>query len=260
MAKGTVKIFADAHREFLLDNYNAGKGTQWLATELKTHRMTIVRALKSLGVKMRTKSESQTLNLKLNGHPLSGKEMSEETKTKISESVHDRYANLTQKEKDRISQDSKMRWEARPDREKEMFRKSGVVAIRDAAKNGSKMEHYIYKGLVEAGYSCQQHKQVLQNYNLEVDILFTDRLIALEIDGPSHIQPVWGNDALSKTHKADNDKNGLLVLNGYKIIRLQTTSKNTTNKLLRDSLNKVLELLKNIENGVETRNIIIEQV
>lgn len=258
--KGTIRSFADANREFLLTNYNSGRGTQWLATELNTHRMTVTRALKLLGVQMRTKSESQALNLKLNGHPLDGTKMSDDTKIKISEGVHNRYSNLTQEEKDRLSQSSKMRWEARPEKEKDKFKKQGILAIRETSTKGSKLENYIYRGLIEAGYDCEQHKCVLKNDKLEVDILMSKMTVAIEVDGPSHILPVWGDDALSKTHKADSDKNGLLVLNGYKVIRIQNAKKNVSNKVLRDGLAMTIKILEDIKSGKEKRNIIVEQI
>ena len=56
----------------------------------------------------------------------------------------------------------------------------------------------------------EYHKKgIVPNSNLEVDIYLPEMGAAIEIDGPSHFLPIWGEEALSKTIKSDNEKNGL---------------------------------------------------
>ena len=45
--------------------------------------------------------------------------------------------------------------------------------------------------------------------------------IALEVDGPSHFLPVWGDDVLAKNQKYDKKKTGLIIGKGLKLIRVK---------------------------------------
>jgi hypothetical protein len=47
--------------------------------------------------------------------------------------------------------------------------------------------------------------------------------IAIEVDGPSHFLPVWGDDALSRNKNYDSKKEGLIIGKGLLLIRIQQT-------------------------------------
>ena len=43
----------------------------------------------------------------------------------------------------------------------------------------------------------------------------------IEIDGPSHFLPIWGEEKLQKQIKADDQKTGLILSKGFEIIRVK---------------------------------------
>ena len=43
----------------------------------------------------------------------------------------------------------------------------------------------------------------------------------IEIDGPSHFLPIWGEEKLQKQIKADDQKTGLILSKGFVIIRVK---------------------------------------
>jgi very-short-patch-repair endonuclease len=43
----------------------------------------------------------------------------------------------------------------------------------------------------------------------------------IEVDGPSHFLPIWGEEKLRKQIKADVNKTGLILSKGYVIIRIK---------------------------------------
>ena len=41
------------------------------------------------------------------------------------------------------------------------------------------------------------------------------------MDGPSHFEPVWGEEALKRAQSYDNKKTGILIGKGIKLIRIK---------------------------------------
>jgi very-short-patch-repair endonuclease len=103
---------------------------------------------------------------------------------------------------------------------------------------------------------------LLSTQRLQVDLFLPDLGVAIEVDGPSHYEPVWGEEALAKTQWADQEKNGLLLGRGFCVIRLRTTAKNISIAYQQGLLDKVLKVLDNIrEKGklqIEERLIYVE--
>ena len=68
---------------------------------------------------------------------------------------------------------------------------------------------------------------------------------AIEIDGPSHFLPVWGEEALKKAQNYDQKKQGLILGKGLALIRIKQTkdfSKSRASLILNDLvalLNKI---------------------
>ncbi len=123
-----------------------------------------------------------------------------------------------------------------------------IAAVRETAKHGSKMEKFIQERLTEAGYVIECHKKgLIANANLEIDIYLPEHLTVLEIDGPSHFLPIWGEDAFRKTVKSDNEKNGLVLGHGFVVIRVKQVKKNLSINdmwLFWEAISSTLEYLK----------------
>jgi very-short-patch-repair endonuclease len=81
-------------------------------------------------------------------------------------------------------------------------------------------ENYLLKN----GYKTDFHKEhILSNTKLQIDLFLPTMNIAIEVDGPSHFLPVWGDDVLLKNQKYDKKKTGLIIGKGLSLIRIKQT-------------------------------------
>ena len=82
------------------------------------------------------------------------------------------------------------------------------------------------------GYEVVMHKKGLVEGNFEIDLLLPELNTIIEIDGPQHFLPIFGEDRLAEVVKMDSIKNGLLIGKGFCVVRI---------KYLCKSMNKVVE-------------------
>ena len=69
----------------------------------------------------------------------------------------------------------------------------------------------------------------------------------IEIDGPSHFLPIWGEDKLQKQINADLRKSGALLSKGYAVVRVKSLGQESLSK--REQLvADVIEILNKISN------------
>ena len=156
--------FAQKHKEFLIAQYiTKQKSTYEIAQELSTYPNKIRRALKSLGVDLRTKSQAQTVAISTgrHEHPTKGKQRTESEKVAISNGMSTFWDNMDDEERDRRSELSKYQWEQMSEQEKDNLRRAAAEAVRKASKEGSKIEKFVYEGLTKAGYETIFHKRGL---------------------------------------------------------------------------------------------------
>lgn len=186
----------------------------------------IRRDLKKYNIPIRNKSEAQKNALASGSaaHPTQGKERDEATKNKIGKSLMQSWDSLSDKELKRRKDTARKNWENLSEDEKQMRHNAANVAIRETSKVGSKLEQYLLEELVAAGYRVEPHKeQLLSNTKLHIDLFLSGANIAIEVDGPSHFSPVWGEEALARAQEYDRKKTGLLIGKGLKLIRVKQT-------------------------------------
>lgn len=235
------------------------KSIRVIAEEYNTYGNKIRRFLIKNGVKLRDKSESQEVALKSgrHKHPTKGTKRNSEVKKKISEQVSSHWQNISTEEYEKRVQTGKDIWENLAFDHKQKIRSLATEAIRKASKEGSKTEKFLLESLKAMNIEVVFHKQsLIKNTNLELDLFIPSIKTAIEIDGPSHFFPIWGEEALQKTIASDNEKNGLLLSNGYKIIRIKNLAKKLSQKRKRDILDMVLSIIKQIEEGKNKSNFI----
>jgi len=113
-------------------------------------------------------------------------------------------------------------WEKLSDNEKQNILREANHAVRKASKTGSKLENFLFEQLLKNGFSVDFHKeQSILNTKLQIDIFIPKHNIAIEVDGPSHFEPVWGYEALKRNRKYDNKKTGLILGKGLYLIRIK---------------------------------------
>lgn len=217
-----------------------------IAEQLGTYTNKVVRAAKKLGIQPRDKSQAQKLALESgrHDHPTRGKERSSDVKEKISDSVYNFWEDMGDEERQQRCDTAKKNWQNMSDEQKETFYRLSGEAIRKASKEGSKLEKFLLGALTKKGFRVEFHKEHLMlNENLHLDLFLPELGVAIEVDGPSHFEPIWGEEALERTQKSDKQKNGLILNSGLVLIRV-AQKKNISEKYKR-------ELTVSLENKLE---------
>lgn len=225
------------------------KSLQDIAKQYNTYANKIRRDAKSFGIKMRNKSEAQKNALKTGNHkhPTKGTTRSQETKDKIGYKILDNWSNMTDTELENRKEKAKKNWEALSQDQKDLMLKSANNAVRLTSKVGSKLEKYLLNFLLENNIKVDFHKeQTLSNTKLQIDLFLPSIDTAIEIDGPSHFLPVWGNDTLKKNIVYDNKKQGLIVGRGWVLIRIKQT-KDFSKSRAKIIGNKLLNIIRTIQ-------------
>jgi very-short-patch-repair endonuclease len=233
--------------QLLLETELRHKTVCALAKELGTYPNKIRRLAKKYKIDIPDKSEAQSRAIK-NGdseHPTAGKKRDLETRLKISKGNIKVWEGDENRKSELIERTKKI-WEEKTPEEKYFMAKQVSRGLLKAAKNGSKLENFLFDSLIKEGFRAEPHVTLLlKNEKMHVDILLPEKRIAIEVDGPTHFESIFGEEKLRQIQKSDTQKNGLLLQNGYAIIRVQQKSKLTLNymttlaKKLIDTINSI---------------------
>jgi len=240
-----------------LENQYETKSMQKIADELGCSKTKVRNAIKRLGIKTKNKSEAQKAALESGRatHPTAGTTRSDEVKEKISKKVAGSWENYTEEEKEKRRQIAKENWESRDENERKEFTKKGIDAAREAGKTGSKLEKFVFNALTEDGYSVEYHvKGLVPNENLEVDMFIHDLSTAIEIDGPSHFQAIWSAESLARNQRSDVEKQGLLLKQGFVILRVKQMANTVSQTVQRKTIEAVRAELDKIHDNFPEPN------
>lgn len=217
-----------------------------IASIYNTYANKIRRDAKSFGIKIRNKSEAQknALNIGKHKHPTKGKARDIKTKQKIGRAVLESWDNLSTTELEARKEKSRQQWMNMSEDEKANLIKLANSAVRNASKTGSKLEKYLLQRLISDGYKVDFHKeQNLLTTKLQIDLFLPNINTAIEVDGPSHFLPVWGDDALKRNISYDNKKQGLILGKGLVLVRIKQEKdfSEARGDLIYDRLNNLLK-------------------
>lgn len=240
-------------KKFLYKQYVTNKKSFGdIANEVGTYANKIRRDAIKLKIPIRDKSEAQKNALKTGKttHPTEGKKRPENIKQRIGMSVLESWQNLDdQTLKDRKNK-AKINWDNKSDDEKIQILKKANDAVRQTSKTGSKLEKFLFKNLLADGYNVDFHKEhSILNTKLQIDLFLPKHNIAIEVDGPSHFEPVWGDEALSRNKKYDNKKTGLILGKGLYLIRIKQKhdfSKSRGLLILEELKNAIKDIINNL--------------
>lgn len=246
------KLPDDKKVEVLTDLYSV-KNMSWeqIATEMGTYANKIRRLATKLGVKSKTQSEAQVNSLKTGRreHPTAGKERTEATKLKISNSQAKVWDDLSPVDRQKRAETTRQQYLAMTPNQKQNFLKKAAEGLRKASKEGSKLEKYLFEELKALGWNVQMHReQSFVNERLHIDLFLPALNLSIEVDGPAHFDPIWGQKTLMQKQKSDTQKNGLILGAGGCLIRIKH-SKEASDKKKRD----IVEALKNILDSVKAK-------
>lgn len=216
------------------------QSTYDIAKQLNTYPNKIRRTLKKHGYDLKDRSEAQRAALESgrSTHPTAGKKRSMEERVAISHSLVNYWDSMSDKERKKRVVMAKDNWNKMSDEQKESMREKGIAAIRTAASEGSKLEKIFQERIEDVGYVVELHKLLIPVENLEIDLYISRLKTIIEVDGPSHFLPIWGEDKLKKQVNADLRKSGALLSKGYVVIRVKS--------LGQESLAKKEQLVKQV--------------
>lgn len=217
---------SDIEKYNILNQYyvKENKSFQDIAKMFNTYPNKVRRDAIKHNIKIRNKSEAQKNALKTgkHKHPTKGTIRSENTKGKIGSSVMNSWENLSKSELKRRKEIAKSNWEKLSEDEKQQRLQKANEAVRATSKLGSKLERFLLENLIANNIKVEPHKeQILSNTKLHIDLFLPKHNIAIEVDGPSHFSPVWGEEALKRNQNYDHNKTGLLTGKGINLIRIK---------------------------------------
>jgi very-short-patch-repair endonuclease len=239
--KEIVKLYVDEH-----------KSTYQIADIMNTYPNKIRRILIKNNVEIKDKSEAQKNALKsgVAKIPTLGRQRTKEEKLKISVGLTKKWQEITDKEYERRVEVAKKRWKDMSESDKRNMVSSAIKSIQLAGKEGSKLEKFLYIEITGAGFKIEQHKKnLIPNQNLEIDLYFPSLKTIIEIDGPSHFLPIWGDEKLQKQIKADSHKTGLILSKGFVIIRVKNLKDTLSLNEQEQLKNKLINMLQTIQDN-----------
>lgn len=244
-------------KKFIITEYEDNKRSfKDIADDLGTYANKIRRDATKYDIKIRDKSEAQknALDSGKISHPTKGTKRSSETKKKIGLSVLQSWEELSDDELEQRKIKARENWNKLSDDQKQNILREANNAVRQSSKTGSKLELFLLDGLLKNGHFVEFHKeQSLLNTKLQIDLFLPKHNIAIEVDGPSHFEPVWGSDVLSRNQKYDDKKSGLILGKGLFLIRVKQ-SRDFSNARANIILDDLLSEITNIEQKIKTDN------
>lgn len=219
------KLTDNEKEQVIKDLYSKQKKSfKDIADQYSTYANKVRRDAMKFKIQIRDKSDAQknALQTGKHKHPTKGTQRTEETKNKIGSAVMNFWDNMDDASLEHRKQIAKDNWDNMSDDKKAQIQKQANIAVREASKEGSKLEKFLFDKLLNDGYRVDFHKeQSLSNTKLQIDLFLPELNIAIEVDGPSHFLPVWGDDVLNKNIKYDNKKTGLILGKGLVLIRIK---------------------------------------
>jgi very-short-patch-repair endonuclease len=247
-------------KKMLIKEYeNNKKSFQEIAQSYATYANKIRRDAIKLKIKIRDKSEAQK-NALAEGktkHPTKGTTRPNTTKEKIGNSVLKSWESMSNTDLEKRKLKAKINWENKTEEEKHLILKEANAAVREASKKGSKLENFLFAKLLEHDFNVDFHKeQSILNTKLQIDLFLPKHNIAIEVDGPSHFEPVWGDESLKRNKKYDDKKTGLILGKGLYLIRVKQSrdfSKSRGLLIFQELLDTITNIKNN--NGSKVINI-----
>lgn len=255
------KLSDKQKKDLLTKEYEANnKSFKDIADSVGTYANKVRRDAIKLGIKIRDKSEAQKNALQSGKatHPTKGTTRPESIKTKIGLGVMQSWEDMDDKTLNDRKNKARINWENLSQDKRDNILREANNAVREASKQGSKLEKFLLQQLIKDGYKVDFHKeQSLLNTKLQIDLFLPTLNIAIEVDGPSHFKPVWGDDNLKRNKGYDNKKTGLILGKGLVLIRIKQTKdfSKARGLTIYNELKTRIESIKNKFPDKDNRNL-----
>jgi very-short-patch-repair endonuclease len=232
----------------------AGRGTSDIAKEHKVHPNTIRRALMKHGFKLRSRADAQIKAYERNGSSLAGRERTPEEKAAIANGLKQFWDGVAPEVANEIKSTRSAaaieRWDSKTDEERMSTIKRMHGGSRAKMNSGSKNENLVAKLLQEAGLTIQQrNRDYTPGGQFEIDIVLPAKKVAIEWDGATHFQPIYGDDHLEVVKAKDRAKDAILLAAGWHVIRCRDHSSSPSLAFCRRAVEQILAVLPTLTSG-----------
>lgn len=246
----------------ICDLYDDNNSIRDIAKMFNTYPNKIARTLKKAGKDLRSKEEAAKIAVESGKikPPMLGKKRTQEEKDNISIKRAKKWQEMSQEDLDAFKKSAKDRWDSQTDEERIYKQQKAGEALRRASIEGSKAEKFLYEQLTKAGYEVIMHKTgLIPGEKYEVDLFLPKMLVAIEIDGPQHFLPIYGEENLQRNIKYDSIKNGALISRGMCVLRVKYLSKHNSQKINKELYATIHSKLQEIEQSFPSQeNRLIE--
>ena len=232
--------------EQIIKAYKNNNSTVEISRKFSIPRSTVYHIIKKAGIS-RSKSEAQKNNIKKNNnHPTKGRTRTEDEKDRISKP---RVKKWTKEAREKARKTSKKTWENRSEESKQEMKRKGIEAIRKAGKEGSALELVLVDALRDKKHDVEFHKEYLLSEKLLIDIV-VNNLYAIEVNGISHYESIWGEEAFKKQQLADSKKMGILASSGFVVVIVKMMLKRLNRQSKKKIIQELLDVIENNENSI----------
>lgn len=206
--------------------YQEGLSMRGVATKIGVPLATLSRYMDRHGMTTRSKASAQKNYLKTNHHQMKGRKHTDETKKKISSSLGEFWDHLTDEQREEIKRKIgsawKRKWESMSEQERRLMMEGLASKAKEVQGQGSRLERFVAQELRKRGYTVEERST---NYtagkSFEVDLALPKECIVIEIDGPTHFLPIYGEEHLLLQQERDARKDELINSTGYSVLRIQ---------------------------------------
>jgi len=243
-----AKIIPEAIlRELYVDK---GLSLRKIAKELDRPITSIKKYMDKYGIECRSKSQAQSAFLSKNDHPMKGKKHSDETKSRISNTLGSFWDNLSTEEREKyteiVGSGWKKKWASMNKEERENLLSSLNAASRANQGNGSRFERFLAEQLRNRGYSVEERTHnYMPSARFEVDIALAAERVMIEVDGPTHFLPIYGEEALEKQQAKDSKKDEYLTSADFDVLRVRDNNGPLSQARIERIVTKITEILEN---------------
>lgn len=226
------------------------RSTSDIAKEHGVFPNTIRRELKRNGFDIRDKSAAQKLNIEKNGAPMEGRVRTDAEKERISAGLQRFWDELTPDEvaatKTKLSEVARNKWESLSPEEKRKAIKKMHKASNNRLREGSKNENLVADLIAAEGFKVEQRtNEYTPGRRFEIDICIPSLNVAIEWDGATHFDPIYGEENLSKVQKKDEKKNDILLAAGWTVIRCRDHSTAPSLAFCKRAVASIVDVIKN---------------
>lgn len=225
-----------------------GLSMREVAKRLDVPLATLSRFMKKHGITSRDKAQAQKNYLTDHEHQMKGRTHSSETKQKISRGLGEFWESLSEEQteelKRKIGSAWKRKWAAMSEAERRMTMEELGSKAKETQGKGSRLERFIAEELRKRGYTVEERST---NYtagkSFEVDIALPKERVAIEVDGPTHFKPVFGEEHLAEQQERDKRKDEMILSSGYSVLRVRDDN----GPLSQLRIDKIEQALKEIQ-------------